>query len=95
MTQSNVVYMAAVKDLLIELDKLRSDVLAGEIQGWGGVVRRSDGVEVVYLGGTFKTSSADRARAMLKVSAARVLREEETIPPRPRPPSPQRVRATG
>lgn len=89
--KSNVVYMGEVRDLLMELDKLRADVLAGDIRGWGGVVSRTDGREVIYLGGTFKTSSADRARAMLRVSAARVLREDEALSPVP-PSSPQPLR---
>lgn len=77
---SNVVYMGAVRDLLAELDNLRLDVLAGEIQGWGGVVKYAGGKDVVYLGGSFKASSTDRARAMLKVSAARMLAEDEPLP---------------
>lgn len=76
---NNVVYMGAVRDLLAELDKLRANVLAGDIQGWGGVVKYADGREVAYLGGTFTTSSTDRARAMLKVSAARMLAEDEPL----------------
>lgn len=84
MRTTNVVYMPAVRDLLVELDKLRADILAGEIEGWGGSVKYADGREVVYLGGTFKRDSAERARAMLKVSAMRVLHEGETRPPSPR-----------
>jgi hypothetical protein len=83
MQANNVVYMGSVRDLLSELDKLRSDILAGEVEGWGGSVKFTDGREVTYLGGTFKGNSAERARAMLRVSAARVLHEEETIPPLP------------
>jgi hypothetical protein len=77
---TNVIEMRTVRELLIELDKIRSDVLAGDIQGWGGVVKHRDGQEVVYLGGTFKTSAADRAKAMLKVSAAVALREDSYLP---------------
>jgi hypothetical protein len=78
--RTNVIEMRAVRDLLAELDKLRSDILAGDVQGWGGVVKHADGQEVVYIGGTFKTSAADRARAMLKVSAV-VMREDNYLPP--------------
>jgi hypothetical protein len=79
MNKSNVVWMGSVRDLLVELDKLRSDVLAGGVLGWGGTVMYADGREVVYLGGTFKESSEDRARAMLKVSATRMMREDPPL----------------
>jgi len=79
MKSNNVVYMGAVRDLLAELDKLRADVLAGAVQGWGGSVLYADGHEVVYLGGTFKEDSASRARAMLRVSAARA-RQDDYLP---------------
>jgi hypothetical protein len=81
MQANNIVYMASVRELLMELDKLRSDILAGEIEGWGGSVKFTDGREVTYLGGTFKGDSSERAKAMLRVSAVRVLHEDETIPP--------------
>lgn len=79
MTKTKVVYMADVRDLLVELDKLRADVLAGEVQGWGGTVKFADGREVAYIGGTFKHSTADQARAMLKVSAVRMMREDPPL----------------
>lgn len=79
MKSNNVVYMGAVRDLLVELDKLRADVLAGEVQGWGGSVLYADGREVCYLGGTFKEDSASRARAMLRVSAIRA-RQDSYLP---------------
>lgn len=83
MQANNVVYMGTVRDLLAELDKLRADILAGEIEGWGGSVKYADGREVTYLGGTFRGNSAERAKAMLKVSAVRVQHEDGTIPPPP------------
>lgn len=84
MQTKNVIYMGAVRDLLSELDKLRADILAGEIEGWGGSVKFADGREVVYLGGTFKGDSESRARAMLRVSAMRAMRDDYL-------PSPTRV----
>jgi hypothetical protein len=81
--RSKVVYMAAVKDLLAELEKLRADVLAGDALGWGGTVKFRDR-EVVYLGGTFKDSLEDQTRAMLKVSAARMLQEDPPLKMRKR-----------
>lgn len=86
MNKSNVVWMGAVRDLLAELDKLRADVLAGNARGWGGTVQYADGREVVYLGGTFKESSEDRVRAMLKVSATRMRLEDPPLPLRKRSP---------
>jgi hypothetical protein len=79
MKETKVVYMAAVKDLLAELEKLRLDVVRGEVQGWGGAVKFTDGREVAYIGGTFKDSSADQARAMLKVSALRMQAEDPPL----------------
>lgn len=76
MTNNNVVYMESVRDLLSQLEKLRADVLSGQILGWGGSVWFADGREVVYLGGCFRESSASRARAMLRVSAARALLDD-------------------
>jgi hypothetical protein len=84
MKRTNVVQMSVVRDLLIELDKLRADVLAGDIQGWGGVVRHSDGRDVIYVGGSFRTSATDRARAMLRVSAALAVKEDNFIAPKKR-----------
>jgi hypothetical protein len=78
--KTNVVYMGAVRELLSELDKLRADVLTGEATGWGGSVFYADGREVVYLGGSIRHNAQDQARAMLKVSAQRVLRED--VPPK-------------
>lgn len=80
MKRTNVIEMRAVRELLNELDKIRSEVLSGEVQGWGGVVKHANGREVVYVGGSFKTSATDRARAMLKVSAA-VMKEDDYLPP--------------
>jgi hypothetical protein len=74
--RTNVVYMGAVRELLTELDKLRADVLAGEAIGWGGSVFYADGSEVVYVGGSFRDNGQLQARAMLKVSVLRVLRED-------------------
>lgn len=76
MEKTNVVEMATIRELLGELDKIRADILKGDIQGWGGVVRRTDGKDVVYIGGSFKTSSADRTRAMLRVSAVLAMKED-------------------
>lgn len=81
MRTTNVIYMREVRDLLVELDKLRADVLAGEAKGWGGSVFYGDGREVVYIGGSFEENAQDRARAMLKVSAQRALREDDYLPP--------------
>jgi hypothetical protein len=77
--KSKVVYMAAVKDLLAELDKLRGDVLAGKALGWGGAVKYADGREVVYIGGDFRHNAADHTRVMLKVSALRMLQEDPPL----------------
>lgn len=84
MKQPNVVLMANVRELLFELDKLRSDVLKGRVSGWGGMVKFEDSSEVVYLGGTFRTSSIDRTRCVLKVSAAVALNDRYLPPPPPR-----------
>lgn len=79
MRAANVVYMATVRDLLAELEKLKKDVLAGEVLGWGGSVKYADGREVPYIGGTFRNSAEDQARAMLRVSALRVLSEDPPL----------------
>jgi hypothetical protein len=86
MNKTNVVYMGVVRELLAELDKLRADVLAGQAKGWGGTVMYADGREVVYIGGTFKESSEDQVRAMLKVSATRMRLEDPPLPLRKRSP---------
>jgi hypothetical protein len=84
MKKSNVVNMATVRELLLQLDQIRADVLAGDIAGWGGMVKHTDGTEVVYLGGTFRYSSADRTRCVLRVSAAVALNDTYLPPPPPR-----------
>lgn len=75
MKTKSVIFMGAVRELLSELDKLRADVLSGQIEGWGGSVTYADGREVIYLGGSFREDSASSARAMLRVSAERALRD--------------------
>lgn len=81
MTRRTVVEMGTVREFLAQLEQLKSELLAGEIQGWGGVVKFADGRDVVYVGGSFRTSTADRTRAMLRVSAAVALRQDDYLPP--------------
>lgn len=74
-----IVQLGEVRDLLAELDVVRQRVLAGDIAGWYGVLRDTDGEEVIYLGGLHKTDAAVALRSALKLSAARALAEDEPL----------------
>lgn len=74
--KSNVVQMGTVRELLAQIDRLRAEVLAGDVSGWGGSVLFADGRETVYIGGNFRENAEAQARSMLKVSALRVMRED-------------------
>lgn len=75
--RDNVINMESVRELVAQLDALRRDVLAGNVLGWGGTVKFADDREVVYVGGTFHTDTRARTRAMLLVSAQRMLAEDD------------------
>lgn len=78
MKNTKVVNLAAVKELLAELDRIRQRVLSGEVDGWMGVLREG-GTDTVYVGGVYGTSSATRLQGVLKMSAARMAVEDPPL----------------
>lgn len=75
-----VVRLGEVRDLLAEWEKVRSGIACAEISGFSITVRKADGRETCYIGGHYRASPAAAARVALKMSALRVLEEDE--PPR-------------
>jgi hypothetical protein len=72
MKNTKVVHLGAVRDLLAELEVIRQHILKGKTSGWIGALRDEDGVDTVYVGGSFSHSTSERLGAVLKMSAARV-----------------------
>lgn len=74
-----VVKLGMVRDLLAEWEKVRRHILAGETAGFHSMFCDSDGQETLFLGGVYKEDPEKALKATLKVSAARVLDEDEPL----------------
>jgi hypothetical protein len=80
--QTKVVHLARVrelKDLLAEWEKVRQEILLGQIDGFHTALRRGE-CETIYVGGRFKKDSEAAARAALKASLYRMLDEDPPLP---------------
>lgn len=75
--KSKIVQLGAVRNLLAEWEKVRSHIAAGEINGWSITIRDGLDEETIYLGGTYKEDPQAALKAALRMSAARVLTEDD------------------
>lgn len=74
--KTRVVDLGAVRDLLSELDKLRSAILGGQVSGFSCTVMDQEERETLYMGGVYKEDPKLALSAILKASAARVMAED-------------------
>lgn len=65
------------RELLAALDKVRQCILTGDIVAFTSRMRCSNGQEALISGGEHHPTSAETLRALLKLSKARVLTEDE------------------
>lgn len=77
METTNVVNLGQVRNLLAEWEKVREHIVAGSIEGWAATIRSKAGVETVYLGGVYREDSQLALSAGLRLSAARMMEEDE------------------
>lgn len=73
----NVVNLGQVKDLAAEWEKVRKGVVGGRIRGFYVTLMGTDGEEVMYCGGVYKTDPKASIKAALRTSARRVLGEDD------------------
>lgn len=79
MTKTKVVHLGAVRDLQAEWEKVRQFIGTGRMKGFQLTVLDEDERETVFLGGVYKDDSQKALRASLKMSAARMLAEDEPL----------------
>jgi len=76
--KTKVVQLGLVRDLLAEWERVRSRIAAGRVGGFQAVFCDSEGgQEEVFLGGVYQKDVSLATRAQLRISAARVLAEDE------------------
>lgn len=74
--RTRVVNLGAVRDLLGELDKVRTAILAGKVTGFQCTLMDSEDTETIYMGGPYREDPKLALSAILKASAARVMTED-------------------
>ena len=74
--KTRIVNLGAVRDLLPELDKLRSAILTGQVSAFQCTLMDQEGQETLYMGGVYKEDPKLALGAILKASAARVMVED-------------------
>ena len=78
--KSRVINLGMVKDLLAELDKVRAHIISGKVAGFQSAFCDSQGEnEVLFMGGIYKQDKELAARAQLRMSAARMLEEDDPL----------------
>lgn len=77
MKYTKIVDLGQIRGLLAEWEKVRQAVLAGKIKSFYTQLQGEDGREAVYCGGVYKADPRAAMKAILKVSAARALMEDD------------------
>lgn len=70
MKNVQVINLGETRELLAELDKARSAILAGHTAGFYAGRISSTGEEEVFLGGVFRENATAAVKSMLKAAAA-------------------------
>jgi hypothetical protein len=73
----NVVRLGPVRDLKSQWEAVRNSVVQGKVTGFYLVLMGPNGQETMYCGGSYKADPMAAAGAALKLSAARVLEEDD------------------
>jgi hypothetical protein len=79
MGTAKVVDFGLTRELLSQIETVRTMVLAGEIQGWIGTVLKTDGVEIPYAAGVFASDKDAMMKAALRHSVARMKAEDPPL----------------
>jgi hypothetical protein len=74
---TRVVNIGKVRDLLVEWEKVRQHITAGRITGFQTVLCDGLDRETIYSGGVYRDDPQAGIAATLKLSAARMLEEDE------------------
>lgn len=75
----NIVNLGQVRDLKAEWEKVRDAICQGKVKGFYLSVLADTGKETIYVGGRYKEDPQQAARAALRISAARVMEEDDLI----------------
>jgi hypothetical protein len=78
--KTKIVVLGQVRDVLAEWERARSAFLTGKYKGFYLHLQNEEGGDTVFVGGVHKEDSYAATKAMLKVSAARALTEDEPPP---------------
>jgi hypothetical protein len=75
---TKVVNLGKVRDLLAEWETVRKHILAGNISGFQSMFcDTTTGRETIYVGGVYREDPQKALKAMLRMSAARALTEDD------------------
>lgn len=77
MKNTKVVNLGKVRDLLSEWDTVRKHILAGNIGGFQSMFCDTTGRETIYVGGVYREDPQKALKALLRMSAARALAEDD------------------
>lgn len=78
--EMNVVNLGKVRDLRAEWKRVLEVMDGRQVTDFYVTLRSADGQESVYLGGVYKTDRSAALKAALKISAARVMVEDDDLP---------------
>lgn len=81
MRTTNIINLGSVRDLLPEWMKVRNHITTEKVSGWYAVFRDEDGQETAFVGGVYKDNTSLATAALLKLSAARMLLEDDPLEP--------------
>jgi expansin (peptidoglycan-binding protein) len=77
MPNSKVVNLGQVRDLAAEWEKVRQAIRGARVSGFYLAVMSPNGDETIYSGGLYKQAPEAAAKAALRISAVRVLNEDD------------------
>jgi hypothetical protein len=75
-----VVQLGPIRDLTDEWEKVRQHFVSGKVTGFSITLRDDQGREAIYMAGHYKRSPKDAARVAMRMSAARVMAEDDPLP---------------
>jgi hypothetical protein len=74
---TRVVNIGKVRDLLVEWEKVRQRITSGQITGFQTVFCDGTNNETIFMGGVYRDDPQAGIAATLKLSAARMLDDDE------------------
>lgn len=77
MKHTGVVDLGAVRNVLSVWDEVRAHLVKGEVDRFHVTLGGPDGNETVYIGGVFKEDAEAWLRSALRMSAIRMMKEDE------------------